>query len=56
MPVDDNVEDHSYEYAATQVIAEYLRSKHYDGKIGKVIKTRAVSWKDNENNRKWNRI
>lgn len=31
MPVDDNVEDHSYDYAATQVIAEYLRSKHYDG-------------------------
>lgn len=31
MPVDDNVEDHSYDYAATQVIAEYLRSKNYDG-------------------------
>lgn len=31
MPVDDKVEDHSYDYAATQVIAEYLRSKHYDG-------------------------
>ncbi|MDE6627234.1 MAG: RES domain-containing protein [Lachnospiraceae bacterium] len=30
-PVDDNVEDHSYDYAATQVIAEYLRSKNYDG-------------------------
>lgn len=31
MPVDDNVGDHSYDYAATQVIAEYLRSKNYDG-------------------------
>lgn len=31
MPVDENVEDHSYEYVATQVIAEYLRSKNYDG-------------------------
>lgn len=31
MPVDDKVEDHSYDYVATQVIAEYLRSKHYDG-------------------------
>lgn len=31
MPVDGNNEDHSYEYAATQVIAEYLRSKNYDG-------------------------
>ena len=31
MPVDENIMDHSYEYAATQVIAEYLRSKNYDG-------------------------
>ena len=31
MPVDENIEDHSYEYTATQVIAEYLRSKNYDG-------------------------
>lgn len=30
-PVDENVEDHSYEYAATQIVAEYLRSKGYDG-------------------------
>lgn len=30
-PVDDKTEEHSYEYAATQVIAEYLRSKNYDG-------------------------
>ncbi len=31
MLVDENIEDHSYEYTATQVIAEYLRSKNYDG-------------------------
>lgn len=31
MPVDENVKDHSYDYVATQVIAEYLRSKNYDG-------------------------
>ena len=31
MPVDENIMDHSYEYAATQVIAEYLRSKNHDG-------------------------
>ena len=31
MPVDENNIDHSYEYTATQVIAEYLRSKNYDG-------------------------
>lgn len=30
-PVDENVKDHSYEYAATQIVAEYLRSKGYDG-------------------------
>lgn len=31
MPVDDDVQDHSCDYAATQVIAEYLKNKHYDG-------------------------
>ena len=31
MPVDENVKDHSYEYAATQIVAEYFRSKGYDG-------------------------
>lgn len=31
MPVDENVKDHSYDYVATQIIAEYLRSKNYDG-------------------------
>ena len=30
-PVDDKKEDHSYEYVATQVIAEYIRSLGYDG-------------------------
>lgn len=30
-PVDENVKDHSYEYAATQIVAEFLRSKNYDG-------------------------
>lgn len=31
MPVDENIKDHSYEYAATQIVAEYFRSKGYDG-------------------------
>lgn len=31
MPVDEEVADHSYDYVATQVVAEYLRSKNYDG-------------------------
>lgn len=30
-PVSDDKEDHSYEYAATQLVAEYYRSKGYDG-------------------------
>ena len=30
-PVDDEKKDHSYEYAATQVMAEYIRSLGYDG-------------------------
>lgn len=30
-PVDDNKKDHSYEYASTQLIAEYIRSLGYDG-------------------------
>lgn len=30
-PVDENTADHSYEYTATQVLAEYFRSKKYDG-------------------------
>ena len=31
LPVSEDVEDHSYEYAATQLVAEYYRSKGYDG-------------------------
>ena len=30
-PISDDFEDHSYEYAATQLIAEYYRTKGYDG-------------------------
>ena len=30
-PVSDGKDDHSYEYAATQLIAEYYRTKGYDG-------------------------
>lgn len=30
-PVNDDFADHSYEYTATQIIAEYFRHKHYDG-------------------------
>lgn len=30
-PVNDDLADHSYEYTATQIIAEYFRYKHYDG-------------------------
>ena len=30
-PVSEDKEDHSYEYAATQLIAEYYRTKGYDG-------------------------
>lgn len=31
MPVNEEVDDHSLEYAATQIIAEYIRSMKYDG-------------------------
>ena len=30
-PVNDDLTDHSYEYTATQIIAEYFRHKHFDG-------------------------
>ena len=30
-PVSEDKEDHSYEYAATQLVAEYYRTKGYDG-------------------------
>ena len=30
-PVDDDKKDHSYEYASTQLMAEYIRSLGYDG-------------------------
>lgn len=30
-PVSDELEDHSYEYTATQLVAEYYRTKGYDG-------------------------
>lgn len=33
MPVDDKVEDHSYDYVAIQIITKYLRSKNYNGNL-----------------------
>ncbi len=47
MPIDDKVEDHSYDYAATQVIAEYLRSKNYNGICFKAT-PKLIQWKTAE--------